>query len=483
MLFRSGVDRVDTRTLQIKQMERPNESARGYITDGHGSVRIMAVEPKASPNSQDTGVISYLYRKPATREWLRLSEYNFKDRSGFAPVAIDHDLNVAYGFKRNNGRRALYTVALDGSLSEKLILSRDDVDLSETIRIGRRERVVGVSYVTDSRKAAFFDLTIEKLTQSFTHVLAHQPTVTIVDSSVDERKLLILAGADDDPGKYYLYDRDSKQLRPLLSARVELEGITLAKMKSVHYPAADGEMIPGYLTLPVGTESGKNKPAIVLPHGGPSARDEWGFDWLSQYFAARGFAVLQPNFRGSAGYGERWLQENGFKSWHTAVGDVLDGGRWLVSQGIADPNKLYVVGWSYGGYAALQSAVIDQSLFKAVVAIAPVTDLGTFKETWRNWSVFDLVGDFIGSGPHILEGSPARNAGKIKVPVLLFHGALDRNVSIAQSRLMASRLEAAGVRYELITWNSLDHALDDTVARTQMLRKIEAFLSQPTGAK
>ncbi|MEI9851159.1 MAG: alpha/beta fold hydrolase [Sphingomonas sp.] len=120
-----------------------------------------------------------------------------------------------------------------------------------------------------------------------------------------------------------------------------------------------------------------------MPHGGPGARDEWGFDWLAQFFAARGYAVLQPNFRGSAGYGEDWFLENGFKSWRTAIGDVNDGGRWLVGQGIAAPAKLAIVGWSYGGYAALQSAVLDPELFKAIVAIAPVTDLGALKEESR----------------------------------------------------------------------------------------------------
>ncbi|MGC1523175.1 MAG: alpha/beta fold hydrolase, partial [Steroidobacteraceae bacterium] len=207
----------------------------------------------------------------------------------------------------------------------------------------------------------------------------------------------------------------------------------------------------------------------------------WGFDWLSQYFAARGFAVLQPNFRGSAGFGDTWLRDNGFKSWRIAVGDVLDAGHWLVAQGIADPTKLSVVGWSYGGYAALQSAVTEPGLFKAVVAIAPVTDLETLKEEHRNWSDFNLVSQEIGDGPHVREGSPARNAEKIKVPVLLFHAALDRNVGIRQSRMMAERLTKAGVKNELVTWDYLDHYLEDATARTQMLRKSDQFLRQAVG--
>ena len=154
-----------------------------------------------------------------------------------------------------------------------------------------------------------------------------------------------------------------------------------------------------------------------------------------------------------------------------------DAGRWLVSQG-ADPAKLCIVGWSYGGFAALQSAVTEPGLFKAVVAIAPVTDLNALKEEHRYWSDFNVVSDMVGEGQHLREASPARNADKIKVPVLLFHGALDRNVGIGESRLMAARLTSAGVKNELVTFDDLDHYLDDSNARTHLLRKSDEFLRQ-----
>jgi dienelactone hydrolase len=159
----------------------------------------------------------------------------------------------------------------------------------------------------------------------------------------------------------------------------------------------------------------------------------------------------------------------------------VNAGRWMVTQGIADPAKLGIVGWSYGGYAALQSAVVDPSVFKAVVAIAPVTDLQALKEAHRHWSDYDLINDYVGDGPHVREGSPAENAGKIKVPVLLFHGALDSNVDIAQSKRMAAKLESSGARHELVTWENLDHNLEDSAARAEMLRKSDAFLRQVMG--
>ena len=251
-------------------------------------------------------------------------------------------------------------------------------------------------------------------------------------------------------------------------------------MKAITFPAADGTMIPAYLTLPLG-QSATNLPAIVMPHGGPGDRDEWGFDWLAQFFAARGYAVLQPNYRGSTGYGESWFKQNGFKSWRTAIGDVNDGGRWLVQQGIAAPKTLAIVGWSYGGYAALQSAVLDPTLFKAIVAIAPVTDLDTLRHEHDNYSDFALVDAFIGKGPHVSQGSPAQNAARITAPVLMFHGDMDQNVGIGESRLMASRLRGAGKSVDLVEFKNLDHQLDDSTARTSMLDRADTFLREKMG--
>jgi len=475
-----GVDRVDTRTLQVKPIEPPREDAVYYLSDGYGTVRIMGSKSKPEAGGMDSGNISFVYRVQGSREWQKLSDYNSVDRSGFEPYAVDHDRNIAYGFRKKDGRRALYSVALDGTLHEELIFSRPDVDVDHLVRIGRRERVVGVSFATDARQGVFFDPEIQRLTAMLTKALQGS-TPYVTDSSVDENKLLVFAGSDQDPGVYYLFDRKEKQLQTFLVVRSALEGQQLANMKAVSYPARDGVMVPGYLTLPPGREDAKGLPAIVLPHGGPSARDEWGFDWLSQFYAARGYAVLQPNFRGSTGYGDAWFSKNGFRSWPTAIGDVLDAGRWLIAQGIADPAKIGIVGWSYGGYAALQSAVMDPTLFKAVVAIAPVTDLSALKEQHRRWSDFNLVSEQVGDGPHVREGSPAMNADKIKVPVLLFHGALDTNVDISQSKEMVSRLTAAGAKCELVTWDDLDHYLEDSSARTELLRKSDAFLRTAMG--
>jgi dipeptidyl aminopeptidase/acylaminoacyl peptidase len=250
----------------------------------------------------------------------------------------------------------------------------------------------------------------------------------------------------------------------------------------VTYPAADGTQIPAYLTLPPGSD-GRNLPAIVLPHGGPSARDEWGFDWLPQYLAQLGYAVLQPNYRGSAGYGEQWLQQNGFRSWRTSIGDITAGARWLVQQGVADRSRMAIVGWSYGGYAALQSGATEPDLFKAIVAIAPVTDLQQLKDDFRGFTSARNIAEEIGEGPHIREGSPLPNAARITAPVLLFHGDRDFNVLVGHSRRMDAALHEAGRRSELVVFPNLEHDLASNDARRQMLERIRTFLAANLGGQ
>jgi dienelactone hydrolase len=473
-----GVDRIDTATGSVGHVEAKDKAAAGYLSDRHGQVRIVVYSVHPYLGDLASGQFSVRYRKRGSQEWLPLCEYDTVNETGFQPIIIDANQNLVFGLKKKDGRWAIYSMSLDGNATETLVYSRDDVDVETLLVVGRQGGVVGVEYSTDYTHTHYFDPALGKLMKTLGDALPDTPQLNIVDSSLDGNTMLIHSGSDDDPGEYYVFHRDTNHLDQISAVRRELQGHPLAKVKPLSYPARDKELIPAYLTLPPGVTQGKDLPAIVMPHGGPTARDRWGFDWLAQFFAARGYAVLQPNFRGSDGYGDSWRGRHGFKDWRTSVDDVVDAGHWLVSEGIADPKKLFIVGWSYGGYAALQAAVVEPDLYKAVVAIAPLTDFGSAKSEWRGWSSHHLVDQQIGEGPHVVEGSPARNADRIKVPVLLFHGAMDRNVSIHQSRLMDEGLKKAGVNHELVTWDSLDHGLEDSAARATMLRKSDEFLRQ-----
>ncbi len=468
-----GVDRVDTRSLASKRVVGPTRLATEYISDGLGTVRLMGVMKTEA--GYDSGVRRYLYRPTGQNGWQPFGEYDFTSNSGFNPYSVDPVENVVYGFEKTEGRFALYKVKLDGTLAKAKVFSRPDVDVDSLITLGRKKRIVGLSFATEKRQAIYFDPALKKLGTALSKALPNAEMVYFGGMSADEQKLIVWAGSDTNPGEYYYFDKATNNVSPLFASRPELAGYKLAPVKPVSVKASDGTMIPAYLTLPVGS-SGKDLPAIVMPHGGPSARDEWGFDWLAQYFAHQGFAVLQPNYRGSAGYGDDWYQQNGFQSWKLAIGDVNDGGRWLVSEGIAAADKLAIFGWSYGGYAALQSGVLDPALFKAIVAVAPVTDLAKLKEDDRGYTSFRVTRDFIGSGPHVTEGSPARNATRIVAPVLLFHGALDRNVAVNQSQFMADQLKDAGRPAELFIYKNLDHYLEDSAVRAELLEKSSTFL-------
>lgn len=475
-----GVVRVNTITGVAQVVEQPRQEAGGFLSDGRGQIRAMIAQDVRGATGRAAQTVNIFYRQTGASQWVQLGEYNSVAGVGPRPAAVDGQQNAFYFYEQAGGKQVLSRISLDGSGRRETVLSHDHVDVDGLLRLGRAQRVVGGTFATDRRQWVYFDPELRRLAEQFGRVLPNTPLISFAGASEDERTLLIWAGSDTDPGSYYVYNRDTRQLNQVLLSRPELRGVQLAPMRAITYRAADGTEIPAYLTLPPGSD-GRNIPAIVMPHGGPEARDEWGFDWLVQFYASQGFAVLQPNFRGSAGYGSEWFQINGFQSWQTAIGDVADAGRWLVSQGIADPAKLAVVGWSYGGYAALQSAASQPQLFKAVVAVAPVTDLRTARDEWQRFSSSANVRDYFGNGPHLVEGSPAQRASAIAAPVLMFHGGLDRNVGVGQARLMRDRLRDAGKRVELVEYPTLDHQLHDSAARTEMLRRSAEFLRQSLG--
>lgn len=471
-----GVDLVDTLSLRSIPVERPNPNASDYMTDGRGNVRIMTVQ-EDDHHGQLTGRTKYYYRTADSRDWKTLVDFQ---KEQFEPLAVDADVNSAYALKKTDGRYALYRIKLDGSLQETLIAQNPRVDIDDVVRIGDGQRVIGYTYESDKQETVYFDPEFKSLAASLSRVLPKLPLIYFVDSTADGRKLLIFAGSDNDPGRYYVFDRDKKTLNEAMLERPELEGRTLAQAKPVTVAAADGAQIPAYLTLPPGKDP-KNLPAVVLPHGGPSARDSWGFDFLSQFLAARGYAVIQPEYRGSAGYGEKWQNENGFKNWRTAMSDIATSAKWLASQGFADPNRVAIFGWSYGGYAALQEAATDPALYKAVIAVAPVTDLQMLKDDGRDYTIHNYIEKFVGSGPHVVEGSPLKHAAEIRVPVLLAHGDIDTNVAFRHSQRMYEALQGAGKQVEFLKFPGLDHQLRDANARTELLARIGELLDKTIG--
>lgn len=468
---------VDTETLKAEIVEKANPRSSGYWTDHLGNIRIMQVVERDSAGVL-TGKVKYYYRIKAKNDWLELTGYQ-KDE--FEPLTIDTGLDELYALKKKDGRFALYRIRLDGSRAESFIAADPKFDIGDVITSEDGKKVVGYSFLGEKTERVYFDPQYRALAASLSKALRKTPNISVADSTPDGSKLLIFAGSDQEPGRYYLFDRNAKSLNEAMLARPRLEGYKLAEMKPVTIKGSGGIDIPAYLTLPPG-KAARNLPAIVMPHGGPASRDRWGFDWLSQFFAQRGYAVIQPQFRGSTGFGEAWQNDSAVKNWRAAMTDVASSAQWLAAQGIADPNRMAIFGWSYGGYAALRSAELNPELYKAVIAVAPVTDFGMIKTEYNLTTGSKIIRDMVGSGIEVSRGSPLKNVDDLQAPVLLVHGTADVNVPVRHSDKMNEALKSRGKPVEYLRYEGLDHQLPDSAARTEMLIKAAQLLERTIGS-
>jgi dipeptidyl aminopeptidase/acylaminoacyl peptidase len=262
----------------------------------------------------------------------------------------------------------------------------------------------------------------------------------------------------------------------------ELAAEKMARLRWIHYPAQDGTTIPGYLTIPKDAKPEK-LPLIVMPHGGPIHRDTFEFDFLRQFLANRGYAVLQMNFRGSSGYGTKWLRD-AHQDWGgLTYSDITDGARWAIAQGIADPNRVCILGWSFGGYAALLGAVRNSDLYRCSVSIAGVSDLRELLFDEKNFANSAIAALQIGTDSDKLKNdSPRLHAAEINIPVLLIHGDRDFQVYPHHSNDMAKALKRAGKKYQYLEIDGGTHQLWRESERITLLQSVEKFLAENLGA-
>jgi dipeptidyl aminopeptidase/acylaminoacyl peptidase len=308
------------------------------------------------------------------------------------------------------------------------------------------------------------------------------PTISSWNQNL--RRVVVRTWGENDSGRYHLLNLDDRRADEI--GALYPKAINVGEVRPVVYPAADGMQIPGYLTLPPGLSDPKGIPLVVLPHGGPAARDTLSFDWWAQALASQGYAVLQPNFRGSDGLGQAHL-EAGYAEWGGKMqSDLSDGVRYLAAQGIIDPDKVCIVGASYGGYAALAGPTLDHGTYRCAVSVAGVSDLRRMvawsaqRSGARNSPVVRYWNRCMGAdrvGDRTLDArSPRQQAGEADAPILLLHGIDDTVVPYEQSRFMAEALERAGKPYELIRMDGEDHWLSRGASRQQMLRETIRFL-------
>ncbi|MDB5429442.1 MAG: hypothetical protein JWP35_558 [Caulobacter sp.] len=395
------------------------------------------------------------------------------------------DKSVLVGYPVGDGEELWEVQLADGS--RKKLKIADLGDNAEPIYDSLTGKLLGFQgLVEDDYNAYWLDADKEATWES---IVAGFPDekVRYVSATPDYSKIVVFTNGNHNPGTYLLVDMATKKAIKIGSAYPDLKPEDVATVQYIHYKAADGTIIPAYLTLPNGRDP-KNLPLIVLPHGGPGARDEGGFDWFAQPVASRGYAVLQPEYRGSTGYGKAHL-EAGYGEWGRKMQtDLSDGVRYLAAQGTIDPKRVCIFGWSYGGYAAMAGPAIDPGVYRCAVAGAGVSDLGKMLAWERDRSSKDsIVVRFwkrfmFGSRPQsesLDAVSPARQASRVQVPMLLIHGKQDYTVPVEQSQDYADSLKRAGKDVTLVILPEDDHYIDArSASRQRVFDAAIAFLEK-----
>jgi dipeptidyl aminopeptidase/acylaminoacyl peptidase len=379
------------------------------------------------------------------------------------------------------GRFGAYKYDFATGTVGEAIYENPAVDVSKVITNPLTGRVAGVSYEDDRRRTEWFDPDRRVLQARIDKALPATQNV-ILNTSADQNRVLIWASGAASSGTYFLLDRRARRFEAMLEPYSGLAEVPLATVAPVSFAARDGLKIPAYLTLPRGRPA-KDLPLIVLPHGGPFARDSWDYDPYVQFLASRGYAVLQPQFRGSTGYGREFV-ERGYGEWGRKMQDDLDDGmEWLVKSGQVDPKRVCIMGASYGGYAALWGAIRNPERYRCAISLAGVTDLKaqlkydrrafSAPRYFRRWQEKVRGADAAG----VDAVSPVMQAASLKVPVLIAQGEDDTNVPPSQARAMVAALEKAHIRPVSVFYKGEGHGFSKRADLTDFLKRVEAFLS------
>ena len=378
-------------------------------------------------------------------------------------------------------KRGLHEIdSSDGSL-KKTIYESEDFDVSGRTILNDKNELVALKTYAEGAKYIWFDQAIRDEYEEIKRSLPGNPTILDpVSYSQNLNQIIFMAFGNETLPRYYFYDRskEKRSIVALFSNYPKANPDLVADPKYVVYKSRDGLNIPAYLTLPRGAE-GQKLPTIIYPHGGPYARTTDSFDPWVQYFVAKGYAVLEPNFRGSTGYGDEFMLA-GYEEWGEDMQNDLDDGlAWMVSEGIADPKRVCMVGGSYGGYAALVAAYKQPEKYKCAVAFAPVTDIAELVRSQRRFvAMQDLP---VQSGEERSQNSPIEQVEKFGIPVLLVHGEVDRVVYVNQSRSLAEALKEAGKDYKYFEQENGDHNLSLENNRRQFFKEMDLFLTAHIG--
>lgn len=472
---------VDVYKDRQVEVEPASSIIQWWTRDQQGRVRLGQGRSVGDPQAE----LATYHRASEKDDWQEIWNEG-KRNASFDPVIFDpKDPDVLYVISdHENGRLGLYRYRISSSeFIDKLFL-HPEVDLSEVVLDPKGKSVEGVRYITDLTQSEWFSGPMGDIHRD---IRAQLPgwVIAVESRALDDSRMVVRAAAPDHSPRYYLYEPSTKKLQYFGYTHAGLDEHDLARILPVRYKARDGLEIPAYLTLPLGATNppARPLPTVVMPHGGPEARDYADFDPVVQMLANHGYAVFQMNFRGSAGFGAGF-KAAGQKEWGEAMqDDITDGTRWIVESGIADPARICIVGGSYGGYAALMGIVKEPGMYRCAVSLNGVTDLPDLVASRRDYvggarSTSRRIGELWRDKDKLERNSPARRAADIQSPVLLVHGTDDRVVPVAQSRKMADALRSAGKTHQYLELEGEDHWLTHADTRLRYFEALDRFLGQ-----
>jgi dipeptidyl aminopeptidase/acylaminoacyl peptidase len=463
--------KVDLATGRSTLAMHGNSQTIGFLTDGYGHIQ--------GTMEQDSDLVNHIVIGSND-----VFKYQVKGKTDFELEGITAGAIPQLAAERAStyGTTSLYTWSASGFGAA--LFENPAYDIDSVIADERDGRIVGVAYADDAPRSEYFDSGMQRIQASLEKAYPGQ-SVLILSKDTAGSAFVILTQGPKNPPVLSLFTTTNHQSNIIAEAYESLKPSDLGDVKPYPYKARDGLDIHAYLTLPPGRPP-HNLPTVVFPHGGPEARDMIAFDWLAQFMASRGYAVLQPNFRGSSGYGSNFVKA-GDGEWAGKVQyDVQDGVRKLIADGIADPKRVCIVGASYGGYMALAGATFSPDLYACAVSYAGLSDLDRYlytgtsfdsepKTVWKR-----RIGSDIDA--HKSEAvSPANFADRVKIPVLLLHSDKDTTVPIEQSAIEDRALQREGKQVEFVTLEGDDHYLEYGDTRIKLLKEIERFLAAHIG--
>lgn len=451
---------------------------QGWQTDHDGKLRVAY--------ALDGVNTTILYRDTEEEEFRPVHTSNFKERLSFNVFTADNKEVYA---SSNIGRDKTALVRMNPATCEEIeeLYTNDKYDLGGVNWSDKEKKLLSVAYVGHKNTVRhYFDDEYKAKREKLEKHFKDAANIGIASQNRNEDIWIVYEGSDKSRGAYFVYDTNTDKLEKIADVAPWINADEMADVFPVTYTSRDGLTIEGYLTLPAGLtpQKAKNLPVIINPHGGPWARDYWGYNPEVQFFANRGYGVLQMNFRGSTGFGRNFW-ELSFKQWgQTMQDDITDGVQWLVDQGIADPKKVAIYGASYGGYATLMGVVKTPDLYACAVDYVGVSNLFTFMETippyWKPMldMMYEQVGDPQTDSLMMAQNSPALQADKITAPLFVVQGAHDPRVNKDESDQMVEALRKRGVDVKYMVKYNEGHGFHLEENQFELYREMEKFFAE-----